>query len=73
MGVRAVAAGVAFAVWCVSGAAMAAGYAEVWNPPEASGHVTKPATKKTGPVKVKSTAGSKVASKAASKHGRRRA
>jgi hypothetical protein len=62
MGVRAVAAGAALAVWCVSGAAMAAGYAEVWNPPEASGHVTKPGKK------VKSSAGSKTASKAASKH-----
>ena len=36
MWVRAVATAVA--VWCVSGAAMAAGYAEVWNPPEATGH-----------------------------------
>lgn len=62
MGVRAVAAGAALAVWCVSGAATAAGYAEVWNPPEASGHVTKPG--KT----VKPAAGSKAASKAASKH-----
>jgi hypothetical protein len=36
MWVRAVAA--ALAVWCASGAAMAAGYTEMWNPPEASGH-----------------------------------
>ncbi|MFM0227278.1 hypothetical protein [Paraburkholderia dipogonis] len=61
MGIRAVAAGAALAVWCVSGAAMAAGYAEVWNPPEASGHVAKQGNK------VKSGAGSKTASKAASK------
>ncbi|MFM0551370.1 hypothetical protein P0D69_10430 [Paraburkholderia sediminicola] len=62
MGVRAVAAGAALAVWCVSGSATAAGYAEVWNPPEASGHVAKPGKK------AKSGAGSKTASKAASKH-----
>src|SRR6185437_11901383 len=53
--VRAVAA--ALAVWCVSQAAMAAGYAEVWNPPEASRHVAKHAAKKPG-----------VATKAESKH-----
>jgi hypothetical protein len=62
MWVRAVAA--ALAVWCVSGAAMAAGYTEVWNPPEASRHaVGKPAKKKPGavkaPGKVKVGAGSK--------------
>ncbi|MEW9582709.1 hypothetical protein [Paraburkholderia sp. DGU8] len=55
MGIRVVAA--ALAVWCVSEAAMAAGYAEVWNPPEASRHVTKHAAKKPG-----------VATKAESKH-----
>ncbi|KAA1011634.1 hypothetical protein FVF58_14145 [Paraburkholderia panacisoli] len=60
MGIRVMAA--ALAVWCVSEAAMAAGYAEVWNPPEASGHVAKHATKKPG-------AGVKAGSKAASKHG----
>ncbi|OLL27837.1 hypothetical protein BTH42_30510 [Burkholderia sp. SRS-W-2-2016] len=37
MRVRAVAA--ALAVWCMSEAAVAAGYTETWNPPEASGHV----------------------------------
>jgi hypothetical protein len=31
-------AATAIAVWCVSGAAMAGGYTEVWNPPEASAH-----------------------------------
>jgi hypothetical protein len=74
MGVRAVAAGAALAVWCVSGTATAAGYAEVWNPPEASGHVTKQ------PGKVKSAAASTSASKhaaprvtAASGHGGKRA
>ena len=28
----------AVAVWCASGAAMASGYTEVWNPPEAAAH-----------------------------------
>jgi len=28
----------AVAVWCASGAAMASGYSEVWNPPEAAAH-----------------------------------
>lgn len=56
MWVRAVAA--ALAVWGVSSAVMAAGYAEVWNPPEASGHVAaKPARKKPGVVKAKVGAG----------------
>ncbi|WNC92835.1 hypothetical protein RI103_31990 [Paraburkholderia sp. FT54] len=68
MGVRAVAAVAALAVWCMSGAAVAAGYVEVWNPPEASGHVAKQARKKGGSAEIKSTAGSKVASKSASKH-----
>jgi hypothetical protein len=67
--VRAVAA--ALAVWCVSGAALAAGYAEVWNPPEASGHVasghvTKAARKKPAVVKVKAGLGAKGGSKAGS-------
>lgn len=70
MWVRAVAA--ALAVWCVSDAAMAAAYTEVWNPPEASRHVAKPAKKKPGAAKVKAggglKAGSKVPSKAGSKH-----
>jgi hypothetical protein len=50
----------ALAVWCVSGAAMAAGYAEVWNPPEASGHLAKQVTKRlaTG-VKARPKADSK--------------
>jgi len=56
MRVRAVAA--ALAVWCVSEAAMAAGYTETWNPPEASGHVvsghvTKAVRKKPGGAKGK--------------------
>jgi hypothetical protein len=67
MGVRAVAAGAALAVWCVSGAATAAGYAEVWNPPEASGHVTRQAKTKPAKVEVKSNAHSKTALKGASK------
>lgn len=73
MGVRAVAAGAALAVWCMSGSAMAAGYAEVWNPPEESGHVANPpAGKKTGAaVKGKSGAavGVKSAAKTAAKSG----
>jgi hypothetical protein len=56
----------------VSGAATAAGYAEVWNPPEASGHVAGQTKTKVGAVTVKSDAGfkkeSKATSKAASKH-----
>jgi hypothetical protein len=62
MRVRAVAA--ALAVWCVSEAALAAGYAEVWNPPEASGHVvsghvTRQAHARTKPQAVKVKAGAK--------------
>ncbi|MFL9963112.1 hypothetical protein PQR02_18930 [Paraburkholderia sediminicola] len=75
MGIRWVA--VALAAWCVSAAAMAAGYAEVWNPPEASGHVAKHATKKPGAgVKAGSEHGAnagygapRVASAAAAGHG----
>jgi len=56
MWVRAVAA--ALAVWGVSGAAMAAGYTEVWNPPEASRHVAaKPANKKPAAIKPRAGAG----------------
>ena len=45
MWVRAVAtAAAALAVWCVSGAATAANYAEVWNPPEAAAHRAKVGT-----------------------------
>jgi hypothetical protein len=66
MWIRVVAA--ALAVWCVSEAAMAAGYAEVWNPPEASGHVAKHAAKKPGPnVKAGSKSESKQAANA--RHG----
>ncbi|APA89213.1 hypothetical protein BJG93_20865 [Paraburkholderia sprentiae WSM5005] len=61
MRVRAVAA--ALAVWCVSEVALAGGYAEVWNPPEASGHVANGhaasqahARKKTEAVNVKAAA-----------------
>ncbi|CAB3807820.1 hypothetical protein LMG27177_06419 [Paraburkholderia fynbosensis] len=64
MSIRAVTA--ALAVWCVSGAAMAAGYTETWNPPEASRHAAKPA-KKNGAV-AKFKAGSRVDAKAGSKH-----
>ncbi|MFM0730142.1 hypothetical protein PQQ52_06545 [Paraburkholderia sediminicola] len=70
MWVRAVAATVA--VWCVSGAAMAAGYTEVWNPPESAGHTAKHARKTTGAAaKIKSTAGAKAGSKHAAngQHG----
>ncbi len=63
MRVRTVAVAAAVAVWCVSGAAMAAGYAEVWNPPEATGHVAKQASKKPGAANAKSTAGSKSGAK----------
>jgi hypothetical protein len=62
MWVRAVAA--ALAVWCVSEAAMAAGYSEVWNPPEATRPAAKSAKKKVGAGKV--TAGGKA--KAGAKH-----
>ena len=77
MWVRAVAA--ALAVWCVSGTAMAAGYAETWNPPEAAGHAAKQSKKKTAAngkagtgsksvFKAGSKTPSKTASKAASSH-----
>ncbi|RZF26147.1 hypothetical protein EVC45_29540 [Paraburkholderia sp. UYCP14C] len=69
MRVRAVAA--ALAVWCVSEVALAAGYAEVWNPPEASGHVASGhvttqahARKKTQAVKVKAGAKGGIKTKA---------
>ncbi|RDK00173.1 hypothetical protein [Paraburkholderia lacunae] len=61
MWVRAVATAVA--VWCVSGAAMAAGYAEVWNPPEATGHAAKHAKKTADGPKAKSATGAKAAPK----------
>ncbi len=72
MWVRVVA--MAVAVWCVSGAAMAAGYAEVWNPPESAGHTAKHAKKTTGAAKAKSTAGVKGVSKHAAngQHGAQR-
>jgi len=35
----------AIAAWCVAGAAVANGYAEVWNPPEAGAHARHGATK----------------------------
>ena len=57
MRVRAVAA--ALAVWCMSGAALAAGYAEVWNPPEATGHVAKATRNRPAAVKVKAGKGGK--------------
>lgn|GEM_PF-890034 len=67
--VRAVAA--ALAVWCVSGAALAAGYAEVWNPPEASGqvasgHIAQAERKRPDAVKVSAGAGANGGSKAGS-------
>ncbi|CAB3715922.1 hypothetical protein [Paraburkholderia rhynchosiae] len=61
MGFRALAT--AIAVWCVSGAAMAGGYTEVWNPPEISGHAAK-----HGVAKAPSGSGSKGVSKTVSKH-----
>ncbi|MFP3568978.1 hypothetical protein [Paraburkholderia sp. SIMBA_030] len=72
MWVRAVATAVA--VWCVSGAAVAAGYAEVWNPPESTGHAAKHAKKTVDGSKLKSTAGAKTASKyaASGQHAARR-
>ncbi|MFM0608278.1 hypothetical protein PQR05_27465 [Paraburkholderia sediminicola] len=72
MWVRAVATAVA--VWCVSGAAMAAGYTEVWNPPESAGHTAKHARKTAGAPKVKSAAGAKAGSKHAAngQHGAQR-
>jgi hypothetical protein len=66
MWVRAVATAVA--VWCVSGVAMAAGYQEVWNPPEASAHGAKPARKAAGAGKGDPAAGSRAAAKSGSKH-----
>ncbi|MDP9650617.1 hypothetical protein J2793_006091 [Paraburkholderia caledonica] len=51
----------AIAVWCASGAAMAAGYTEVWNPPEASAHG------KHGAVSGQSVRGGKGATKSATK------
>ncbi|OAJ54049.1 hypothetical protein A6V36_10000 [Paraburkholderia ginsengiterrae] len=70
MRVRAVAVAAAFAALCVSGAAMASGYAEVWNPPESTGHVAKQPKKKSGAAKVKPAAGSKAGAKhvAGAKH-----
>ncbi|MFL9890536.1 hypothetical protein [Paraburkholderia sp. RL17-381-BIF-C] len=74
MGVRAVAVGAAFAVWCMSGPVMAAGYTEVWNPSEQNGHVTKQAGTKTGAAaNGQSGVGSKGASKSASKSAARSA
>jgi hypothetical protein len=69
MRVRAVAA--ALAVWCVSEVASAAGYSEVWNPPEASGHVTsghvtRQASARKKPAAVKTKAGAKGGIKAKS-------
>jgi hypothetical protein len=72
MWVRVVA--MAAAVWCASGAAMAAGYSEVWNPPESAGHTAKHVRKTTGAAKVKSGAGAKADSKHAARgqHGAQR-
>ena len=67
MWVRAVAA--ALAVWCVSDAAMAGGYTEVWNPPEASGRAAKQAKNRHGAGKVKAGGGSKAGSKVSSTAG----
>lgn len=53
----------AIAVWCASGAAIAAGYTEVWNPPEASAHG------KHGAVSGQSVRGGKGASKSATAAG----
>ncbi|WP_035475758.1 hypothetical protein [Burkholderia sp. WSM2230] len=58
------AAATAVAVWCVSSAAMANGYAEVWNPPEAAAHARHGAVKR--PAAKPAT---KVTAKNAGKHG----
>lgn len=72
MWVRAVATAVA--VWCVSGVAMAAGYTEVWNPPESAGHTAKHAGKTAGAARGKSGAGVKAVSRHAAngQHGAQR-
>jgi hypothetical protein len=68
MWVRGIAA--ALAAWCVSGVALAANYSEVWNPPEAAGHVRKP----SGGGKVGNKATTHAGVKAAAKpDGRRHA
>jgi hypothetical protein len=59
MWVRAVAVVAAVVVGCVSGAAMAAGYTEVWNPPEASGHALKPVKRRSRETKVRTGTSSK--------------
>ncbi len=56
-------AATAIAVWCVSGAATAGGYTEVWNPPEASAHG------KHGAVTGQSVRDGKGASKTVAKTG----
>jgi hypothetical protein len=65
----------ALAVLCVSETALAAGYTEVWNPPEASGHAAKSAKKKAaaGKVSVGSKAAAKGDAKADAKAGSKHA
>lgn len=62
-------AAAALAVWCVSGAAVAAGYAETWNPPEATGHAVKQVGKTTKVGKAKASGGSKAGAKVGAKAG----
>jgi hypothetical protein len=72
MRVRAVAVSVAaaLAVWCMSEVAMAGGYTEVWNPPEASGHVARQSSARKKPAAVKAKAGSTQKKQTASvRHG----
>ncbi|WOD14901.1 hypothetical protein [Paraburkholderia kirstenboschensis] len=59
-------AATAIAVWCVSGAAMAGGYTEVWNLPEASAHGKHGAG--TGQSVRDGKGASKTATKTAGKH-----
>ncbi|WP_345815480.1 hypothetical protein AAGS40_23980 [Paraburkholderia sp. PREW-6R] len=67
MWVRAVAAAVA--VWCASSAVTAAEYSEVWNPPEAAGHVGKHSKQTTGGAIGQSGAGHHAASRTAAHAG----
>ncbi|WMY11173.1 hypothetical protein [Paraburkholderia phenoliruptrix] len=55
----------AMAVWCASGAAMANGYTEVWNPPQAGAHAGRGAAKGQGAsgARTASKANTKIAAK----------
>ena len=59
----------AVAVWCASGAAMASGYSEVWNPPEAAPHAKHGAAKAQAKTAAKHVASAGAAkSKTGVKH-----